>query len=161
MRRVGCRLAVVGQQRKPNPRPDLLEPDLVLPGQYGSVRDMPARGERALMLAVLEMAIRDLQLWGPVLRFVPLSGPVDVVTVARKRNWRVIRQHSDLIRWFRSDQMDHPFAFVSICETFGLDPGAVRKRLEHQGWRPALYPSHVHATAQQPRQLHGGYKAAP
>ncbi len=164
MRRLVCKLTVVRQRRKLTPSPDLLEPVLVLPGQLEAVRDMPARGERALMLAVLEMAIRDLKLYGGPLRIVdgfPDGFPSLVVALAavRKQHWKVRRAHADLIRWFCSDERDYPFAFVSICEAFGLDPGAVRRHLEERGWQPARSPSHMHVSAQQPRQLHGGYQA--
>jgi len=161
MRRVVCRLAAVGQRRRPGPRPDLLEPDIVLPGQFSGVRDMPAQGERALMLAVLEMAIRDLRLFAGSLQIADGFPAVVTLQVARREHWRVKRARGDLIQWFRSDDREWPFSFVPICETFGLDPDAVRKRLEQRGWRPARSPSHMHATAQQPRQLHGGYHATP
>jgi hypothetical protein len=140
----------------------------MLPEQYAFVRGMPAQGERALMLAVLEMALRDLQLWSgkkAALLQPPGVRPVDSpyasrATGANSKHQRAVRERNALIGWFRSDSTAHGFTFVSICEAFALSPDAIRRQLAARGWMPVRAPTHLHSTAQAPRQLHGGYQAA-
>ena len=68
-----------------------------------------AFGERRLMLAVLEDAIRTLLL-------------ARRVAVPRKR---VLRD----LAWLESTSRAEPFAFESICDVLGIDPGYLRGRL--------------------------------
>jgi hypothetical protein len=68
-----------------------------------------AFGERRLMLAVLEDAIRTLLL-------------ARRAAVPRKRLLR------DLA-WLESTSRADPFAFESICDVLGIDPGWLRGRL--------------------------------
>jgi len=138
--------------------PEIFEPDIILPEQYTVPRGMPAQGERALLLAVLEIAVRDLELFsGKKARL--LIPPKDWDGL-RYRYWKAVRERDALLAWFRSESTAHAFTFVSICEAFGLHPDAIRRQLEKRGWVPARSPTHLHATAQHPRQLHGGYQGA-
>jgi hypothetical protein len=147
---------------------ELFEPDAVLPEQYACLRGMPAAGERALLLAVLEMALRDLQLWSgkkahllePPGTHTPECPYAPRRTGANSKHQRAVRERNGLIAWFRSDSTAHAFTFVSICEAFALSPDAIRRQLARCGWMPVRTPTHLHATAQAPRQLHGGYQAA-
>jgi hypothetical protein len=68
-----------------------------------------AFGERRLMLAVLEDAIRTLLL-------------AKRTAVSRKR---LLRE----IAWFESRSQSEPFAFETICDVLGIDPGYLRGRL--------------------------------
>ncbi len=68
-----------------------------------------AFGERRLMLAVLEDAIRTVLL-------------ARRTAVPRKR---LLRE----IAWLESTSQTEPFAFESICDVLGLDPGYLRGRL--------------------------------
>lgn len=68
-----------------------------------------AFGERRLMLAVLEDAIRTVLL-------AQRSG------VSRKR---LLRE----LAWLRSSNVSEPFAFESICDVLGLDASYLRSRL--------------------------------
>jgi hypothetical protein len=68
-----------------------------------------AFGERRLMLAVLEDAIRTLLL-------------AKRTAVSRKR---LLRE----LAWFQSRSQSEPFAFESICDVLGIDPGYLRGRL--------------------------------
>jgi hypothetical protein len=68
-----------------------------------------ASGERRLMLAVLEDAIRTLLL-------------ARRTAVSRKR---LLRE----LAWVESTSHAEPFAFESICDALGLDPGYLRARL--------------------------------
>jgi hypothetical protein len=140
--------------------PDVFEPDIILPDQYTIPRGMPAQGERALLLAVLEMALRDLELFaGKKARL--LDTPQELLR-ARLGLWsryqHARRERDQLLAWFRSNSTAHAFTFVSICEAFNLEPDAIRRQLEERAWVPARSPTHLHATAQHPRQLHGGYQ---
>ena len=68
-----------------------------------------AFGERRLMRAVLEDAIRRLLL-------------ARRTAVPRKR---LLRE----LAWVQSTSHAEPFAFESICDVLGLDPGYLRARL--------------------------------
>jgi len=68
-------------------------------------------GTKALMQAVLEDGIRNyLQARG--------------------------RLREEAQDWIASAQRHSPFSFVVVCETLGLDPGAVRLALERMRARP-------------------------
>jgi len=141
--------------------PEIFEPDIILPTQFTIPRGRPAQGERALLLAVLEMALRDLELSAGKKAKLRYPAPPDAwefrytAYSIRSRYWKAVRDREALIAWFRSDSTEDAFTFVSICENFGLEPDAIRRQLEHRGWAPVRAPTHQHATAQHPRQLHG------
>ena len=77
----------------------------ILPVQYGESRrrKLPAEGERKLLFAVLEDAIR---------------------TYLRHRdNYEAARNNEDFIEaaeWLSCDDECGPFAFVSVCEALGM-----------------------------------------
>jgi len=73
--------------------------------------------ERRLMLAVLEDAIRTLLL-------------ARRTAVPRKRLMRELA-------WVESTSQTEPFAFESICDVLGLDPGYLRQRLVSGAFVPA------------------------
>jgi len=152
MRRVGSALGPA----KHGYRAEIFEPDVVLPAQFTALRGMPCQGERALMLAVLEMAVRDLELFSG--KKARLLIPPPHWNGLRFRYWKATRERDQLLAWFRSNSTAHAFTFVSICEVFNLHPDAIRRKLEQRGWVPARSPTHLHATGQAPRQLHGGYR---
>lgn len=131
---------------------DLFEPELVLPSQFTTVRGEVCAGTRALMLAVLELAVRDFQLYATAKA---QTSPYPFAQL----HWQRRKRNRELLDWFRSDAQDHPFTFVSLCDTFGLDPEAVRARLAQRDWRAGGSLTHMHATVQLTRQLHGGYRA--
>jgi hypothetical protein len=72
----------------------------------GESRSSQFTGTKALMLAVLEDAVRAY-----------LGGS------------RLLTQEAEW--WMESPRRESPFAFVVVCETLGLDPTAVRKTLQH------------------------------
>jgi hypothetical protein len=76
-----------------------------------------AFGERRLMLAVLEDAIRTLLL-------------AKRTGVPRKR---LLRE----LAWMESTSQTEPFAFESICDALGIDPGYLRGRLVRGVFVPA------------------------
>ena len=76
-----------------------------------------ASGERRLMLAVLQDAIRTLLL-------------AKRTGVPRKR---LLRE----IEWLQSPDHSEPFAFESICDVLGLDSSYVRSRLLSGAFVPA------------------------
>jgi hypothetical protein len=71
-----------------------------------------ARGEKRLMVAVLRDAIAEFR------RFRAAS------------NRRGRRLFADVQAWFAANDDAWPFAFVSICETLGLDSGRLRQVLD-------------------------------
>jgi hypothetical protein len=82
----------------------------ILPIQYGESRrrKLPAEGERKLLFAVLEDAIR---------------------TYLRHRDSAVARNNEDFVEaaeWLSSDEEDGPFAFVNVCEALGIEADCLR-----------------------------------
>ena len=76
-----------------------------------------AFGERRLMLAVLEDAIRTLLL-------------ARRTAVPPKR---LLRE----LAWLESTSLTEPFAFESICDVLGIDAGYLRSRLVQGAFVPA------------------------
>ncbi len=87
--------------------------DAVLPAQVsGGVRwDADTSGPRALMLAVLEDAVRCIEngRW--------------------QRRFGARRLAAEAEAWVRSDRADWPFSFLNVCEALGIDVDAIRSRL--------------------------------
>ncbi len=88
------------------------EPDLWLPGDGGGEpRSAPCIGIKALMLAMLEDAMRAY------------LGPED-------------RERDEAALWMASGRSHWVFSFGVVCETLGLEPSAVRAavvRMRHNG----------------------------
>jgi hypothetical protein len=72
----------------------------------------PRRPEHRLMLAVFENAIDDLTHYSPR---------------AARREHRQL--HNAAADWIASPARDWLFSFVRLCEVFGLDEDATRRRL--------------------------------
>jgi hypothetical protein len=89
------------------------EPSAVLPAQMSSgVRwDGDTSGPRALMIAVLEDAVRCIE-----------EG-------RRCRRFGTRRLAAQAEAWVRCEQRDWPFSFVNICAVLAFDAAAVRARL--------------------------------
>jgi hypothetical protein len=90
----------------PAERPWESDPDAAL---------LRGRGERALMCAVLEDAIRCLMGQG-------YPGHSRGLLAARARAWVAARDH----RW--------PFSFECICDALGIEPSALRRHLLRDRW---------------------------
>ena len=91
---------------------DLFTEEAMVPCQfYPQPYDSP---ERTLMRAVLEQALDDLT--DPRLLQYPS---------ARGR----ARLRCQAATWFASDDTTWPFSFANICQTLGLDAGAIRRAL--------------------------------
>ena len=90
-----------------------LVPEIVLPEQFTSLRrNGEARPpEHRLMLAVLEDAVHT-----------HLRG-------RDARSQRDLRLFHEAADWFASDATDSPFAFVTICQVWSLDPDYIRSGL--------------------------------
>jgi hypothetical protein len=88
-------------------------PGAVLPAQVSDgVRwDADTSGARALMLAVLEDAVRCIEngRW--------------------QRRFRARRLAAEAGAWVRCDRADWPFSFRNVCEALGIDADAMRRRL--------------------------------
>lgn len=93
-------------------------PDALTPGQfYDAMRadDACVRPIKRLMLAVLEDAMRCYQ------------------TYASSRSSAQRRLFVEAEAWLMDRRADGPFAFVTVCETLGINPNCLREGLRR--WR--------------------------
>jgi hypothetical protein len=92
---------------------DVLGPDVILPQQFfdGPRRDSDFSPEKALMLAVLEDAIRCFQ---------------EYFRTTRARPRMLSRQAE---RWIRTRDWNWPFSFNNVCDALGIDPDCMRDTL--------------------------------
>jgi hypothetical protein len=91
----------------------------ILPIQYGESRrrKLPSEGERKLLFAVLEDAIR---------------------TYLRHRDNAVARNNEDFVEaaeWLSCDEECGPFSFVSVCEALGIDADCLRSGISNHTGR--------------------------
>jgi hypothetical protein len=88
-------------------------PGAVLPAQVsgGARWNADTSGPRALMLAVLEDAVRCIEngRW--------------------QRRFGARRSAAEAKAWVRCDRADWPFSFRNVCEALGIDADAMRSRL--------------------------------
>ena len=89
------------------------EPSAVLQTQMseGARWNADTSGPRALMLAVLEDAVRCIE-----------EGH-------RRSHSRAHRLAAEAEAWVRCERQEWPFSFVNICEVLGFDVDAMRARL--------------------------------
>src|SRR5215468_259537 len=89
------------------------DPSGILPAQMavGARCNGDTSGPRALMLAVLEDAVRCIE-----------EG-------RRRRTFQARRLAAEAEAWVRCNRRDWPFSFVNICDVLGFDADAFRKRL--------------------------------
>jgi hypothetical protein len=92
---------------------EMLQEEHVFPTQIGGGHrnDSLLSGEKALMLAILEDAIRCYQ---------------GHLKAARIHPRKLERQAVD---WLASPEEEYLYSFISICNHLGFDPGALRRRL--------------------------------
>jgi len=104
----------------------LFEDEVLLPVQYSE----PSKGrllspEHRLLWAVLEDAVGCWQ-------------ANETATGGERR--RVFQEAAE---WFESDADDSPFAFVVICQLFGLEPEWIRRGLQRWSERRRQQPGSV------------------
>lgn len=92
-----------------------LTPDQFLPRAR---MDSEIIGEKALMLAVLEDAIRCYQR-PPVYRY--------------GRAISKSRLVAEALEWIMAEDIDWPFSFNNLCENLGIDASAFRRALLNKG----------------------------
>jgi len=86
--------------------------DVILPEQYfGGCRFRSLSPELALMRGVLEQALIDMRQHRDA-----------------RYGWNR-RVYYDAFHWVTATDRAHTFSFVNVCETLGLSPAAVRRRL--------------------------------
>jgi hypothetical protein len=92
---------------------ETLDEELVLPVQFRELWSGtgPDRGETELMVAVLAEAAADIRRY----RF------------ARRRDHQ--RLFVKAFDWITSEDQTWPFSFLSLCNTLGLSPEALRETL--------------------------------
>jgi hypothetical protein len=83
----------------------------ILPAQYGSMcrKKLPSEGERKLLFAVLEDAIRCY--------------------LKYRDGAEIYRQDPEFIevaQWLSSDEESGPFAFVRVCDALGINADRLR-----------------------------------
>jgi hypothetical protein len=88
-------------------------PEVMLPAQYYGAVAGPRRGDgaRDLMLAVLEDGIRTF------------------VTNRMGKTVRQRRLFEEVKHWIDARGDVSPFSFETICETFDIEPDALRRRM--------------------------------
>jgi hypothetical protein len=98
----------------------LFAPEVVLPVQmsWGGRGDGDISGARALMLAILEDALRCIQR-------------------GRRRRHKINRQLAEAEAWVREESREWLFAFANICDVLGIDADALRVRLLSNVEHPA------------------------
>jgi hypothetical protein len=90
----------------------------ILPIQYGEsrLRKLPSEGERKLLFAVLEDAIRSY---------------------LRHRDRAEARRNEEFVEaaeWLSCDEECGPFSYVSVCEALGIDADGLRAGIsDHTG----------------------------
>jgi hypothetical protein len=91
----------------------LFQPDVLLTQQYldNFRRKTPLEPEKALLLAVLDDAVRCFQ---------------DNIGSQNKKKQLLFEEAE---AWLFSEEADGVFSFVSICGLLGFDPGYVRRGL--------------------------------
>jgi hypothetical protein len=111
------------------------EPSAVLQAQVlgGARWDCDTSGPRALMLAVLEDAVRCIEegRW--------------------RSDFRARRPAAEAEGWVRCEHREWPFSFVNICEVLGFDVDAMRAHLLTSPRDAQLMPASVRAARTQPR----------
>lgn len=92
----------------------LFAPEVILPEQFSDRATLKPsdRGEKRLMLAVLEEAVATYQRH---------------VDVKSRHGQRVFQEAED---WIQSRDASWPFAFENICHALEIDPGFLRRGLE-------------------------------
>jgi hypothetical protein len=96
-----------------DPIASMLEPDTLSLQQYldswrGAGHFQP---ERRLLFAILQDAVECFQKYRCA------------------RGNKASRLFKDATAWFFEDDYEWPFSFINICESFGIDPGYLRKGL--------------------------------
>ena len=92
----------------------------ILPAQYGAMcrRKLPSQGERKLLFAVLEDAIR---------------------CYLKHRDSDAIRQMDpdfvEASEWLSSDEEIGPFSFVRVCDALGINADRLRAGINHHTGR--------------------------
>jgi hypothetical protein len=102
---------------------DFTTPEMLLPEQFAALwHDSRATApEQALALAVLSQAVLDLA------RF----------RYARRRRFQ--RLYWEAYEWVHSEERSWPYAFLNLCDAFGLDAGAFRMQILRFGADPSEF----------------------
>ncbi len=92
----------------------------ILPAQYGEMRrkKLPSEGERKLLFAVLEDAIRCY--------------------LKHRDAGRASRNDPEFLEaagWLSSDDDEGPFAFVNVCEALGINADRLRSGIRNHTGR--------------------------
>lgn len=92
----------------------------ILPAQYGGMcrKKLPAEGERKLLFAVLEDAIRCY--------------------LKHRDGAESYREDPDFLeaaQWINSDEESGPFAFVRVCDALGIDARVLRMGISNHTGR--------------------------
>ena len=90
----------------------------ILPTQYGSMgrRKLPAEGERKLLFAVLEDAIR-------------------CYLKNRDSACRNDPEFLEAAEWLSSDEESSPFSFIRVCEALRINPDRLRTGIHNHTGR--------------------------
>jgi hypothetical protein len=116
---------------------DVLGPDVILPQQFfdGPRRDSDFSPEKALMLAVLEDAIRCFQ---------------EYFRTTRARPRMLSRQAE---RWIRTRDWNWPFSFNNVCDALGIDPDCMRDTLLRMKYERIMDEARPRASTARPARI--------
>ena len=83
----------------------------ILPAQYGSMcrKKLPSEGERKLLFAVLEDAIRS---------YLKYRDGAEA--------YRHDPEFIEAAQWLSSDEESGPFSFIRVCDALGINAGCLR-----------------------------------
>lgn len=99
-------------------------PDIITPEQYTAAREArESSGEKRLLFAVLETALRDIASWTPG------AEETDHMGTRERLYW-------EARRWVMTRD-DFVFGFDTICAAFGIDPAGIRRRIMAGDFRRA------------------------
>jgi len=111
--------AIAGNMLPEETASSLFGPEVILPSQFSEQGGFKQtdRGEKRLMLAVLEEAVATFQRH---------------VDAKNRHGQRVFREAEE---WLWSDETAWPFAFENVCHALEIEPEFLRRGLER--WKEA------------------------
>lgn len=116
----------------------ILEPDAILASQFSTPQTTLPEPERALMVAVLEDAVRCF------------------LNHYRATDPKPRALYEDTRKWLMSSERSGLYAFENVCDVLGIEPGYLRRQLlaqrdeRHSGGTRVPTPHFSHRTHRAP-----------
>jgi hypothetical protein len=126
----------------------LFSPDYLRPSQFADLQRAGPDGIRRLMLAILEISLRDATgVQSPIIgrkrRWNALTSPQARARADAQRSSLARQRRRDARAWIFGDG-DGPFSFRTCCETLEIDGEKLRERIRGRSAekRPPLRAAH-------------------